>query len=68
MERILTESTAKTQAIADQAAGGELLRQEISKLQISLAESRAALSYREQESNAAVRLAEDGKLPFYSLL
>lgn len=62
IDRLLSDNNTKTQTITEQAASGESLRQEISKLHISLAESRAALSYREQESNAAVRLAEDGKL------
>jgi hypothetical protein len=60
VDRLLNEYSAKSQTIAEQTACGDSLRQEISKLKVSLTETRAALSYREQESSAAVRLAEDG--------
>ena len=60
VDRLLTENSAKAQTIAQQSKCTESLHKEISKLKVCLAENRAALSYREQESSAAVRLAEDG--------
>jgi len=60
VDRLLSENNAKSRTIAEQTTCGDSLREEISKLKINLTETRAALSYREQESSAAVRLAEDG--------
>lgn len=60
IDRLINENTLKAQTITEQTQSAEALREEISKLKVTLAENRAALSYKEQEGEEAVRLAQEG--------
>mmetsp|Transcript_2270 Transcript_2270/g.3482 ORF Transcript_2270/g.3482 Transcript_2270/m.3482 type:complete len:787 (+) Transcript_2270:176-2536(+) len=60
IDRLLDDSTAKGEIISKNVKDIASLQKEIGLLKSKLAEAQAALSYREQESDAAVKLAEEG--------